>query len=89
MFGKREMQEYFKTKRDPKRRCEINFIFTHLCRLFVPKPLVGFLFQFYFLIGQRFVFPSFSFGFISFCTMERKSLPSLVLSSIVNIFFSF
>ena len=46
-------------------------------------PLVGFLFQFYFLIGQRFVSLSFSFGFVSFCTVARKSLPSLVHSSIV------
>ena len=61
----------------------IYFTFTHLCGLFVPKPLVGFLFQFYFLIGQQFVFLSFSFGFVSYCTVERKSLPSLVLSSFV------
>ena len=77
------MQEFLKTKGDPKRRCGIYFTFTHLCGLFVPKPSVGFLFQFYFLIGQRVVFPSFSFGFVSFCPVERKSLPSLIVSSIV------
>ena len=75
------MQESLKTKRDLKRRCRIYFTFTHLCGLIIPKSLV--LFQFYFLIGQRFVSPSFSFGFVSFCTVARKSLPSLVLSSIV------
>ena len=56
-----------------KRRCGIYFTFTHLCGLFVPKPLVGFLFQFYFLIGQRFVFPSFKFGFESLCTVVSSS----------------
>ena len=77
------MQEFFKTTRDLKRRCGTYFTFTHLCGLFVPKPLVGFLFQFYFLIGHRFVFPSFSFGFVSFRTVVRKSLPSPILTSIV------
>ena len=47
------------------------------------KALVRFLFQLYFLIGQRYVSLSFSFGFVSFCIEARKSLPSLVLSSIV------
>ena len=79
MFGKKEMQESLKTKM----RCGIYFTFTHLCGLVIPKPLVGFLFHFYFLIGQQFVSLSFSFGFVSFCTIARKSLPSLVLSSIV------
>ena len=83
LFGKREMQESLKTKRDWKRRCGIYFTFTHLCGLIVPKPLVGFLFQFYFVIEQRFVSLSFSFGFVSFCTGARKSLISLVLSSTV------
>ena len=66
------MQEFLKTKRDPKRRCGIYFSFTHLCGLFVPKPLVGFLFQFYFLIGKRFVFPSYSFGFVSFLYRRKE-----------------
>ena len=83
LFGKREMQESLKTKRDLKRRCGIYFTFTHLCGLIAPKPFVGFLFQFYFLIGPQFVSPSFSFGFVSFCIVARKSLPSLVLSFIV------
>ena len=37
------------SRRDLKRSCGIYFTFTHLCGLIVPKPLVGFLFRFYFL----------------------------------------
>ena len=47
-FGKREIQEFFRTKIDPKGRCGIYFTFTHLCGLLVPMLLEGFLFQFYF-----------------------------------------
>ena len=47
------------------------------------KAFSGFLFQFYFLIEQRLVSPSFSFGFVGFCIVTRKYLPSLVLSFIV------
>ena len=56
LFGKREIQESLKTKRDSERKCGLYFTFTHLCGLFVLKPLVGFLFQFYFLIAQQFVY---------------------------------
>ena len=47
LFGKREMQEFFKTKKDLQGRHGIYFTFIHLCGFLVPRPLEGFLFQFY------------------------------------------
>ena len=59
LFGKREMREFLKTKRELKRqlkrelkgRCGINFTFIHLRGFLVPRPFEGFLFQFYSYIG--------------------------------------
>ena len=36
LFGKREMQEFFRIKRDQKRRCGIYFTVIRLCGLLVP-----------------------------------------------------
>ena len=47
LFGKREMREFSKTKRELKGRRGIYFTFIHLCGFLVPTPFEGFLFQYY------------------------------------------
>ena len=73
LFGQREIQRFYRIKRDQKGQCGTYFTFIHLYGLLVPLLLEEFQFQFYNIIGQWFVIHLMKmggFGYVSTLSVE-------------------